>query len=124
MNLNFNKLMAIEGYWVEIWWAFLRITEFSYNWKTKQPTLFIIEQLFSVGWWFVWNELDQQGWAPATYLEPIGAENEEDNDEWVIVDDSNHGNWVILYRNVIEKLYVNFKVCMIDDSYGPSGFAV
>ncbi|XP_065055357.1 SH3 and PX domain-containing protein 2B-like isoform X1 [Rhopilema esculentum] len=51
------------------------------------------------GWWFVWNDLDQQGWAPATYLESFGAVTEEENDEWVEMNDSDmHAH---LYSTVV-----------------------
>lgn len=43
---------------------------------------------FCIGWWFVCNTEEQQGWAPATYLEPISAESEEESDEWMAIDDS------------------------------------
>ena len=45
-----------------------------------------------LGWWFVCDNEDNQGWAPATYLEPVAAANEEGNDEWVIMGESDsHG---------------------------------
>ncbi len=31
------------------------------------------------GWWFVSNSNDEQGWLPATYLESMGATEEDDD---------------------------------------------
>ena len=48
------------------------------------------------GWWFVSNEAGDQGWAPATYLEPVGANENEDAEEWISMDDSDRGELSIV----------------------------
>lgn len=53
----------------------------------EESVLTVIEKT-DRGWWFVCDADDQQGWAPATYLESIGTENEEESDEWVTIDES------------------------------------
>jgi len=40
------------------------------------------------GWWFVCTNEDSQGWAPATYLEPMATQDEEGGGEWVTMDES------------------------------------
>ena len=42
------------------------------------------------GWWFVAHDNGGQGWAPATYLEPVMSNGtEEDTYDWISVTDTN-----------------------------------
>lgn len=60
--------------------------------KKKKGEMHWISLCYLLGWWFVCDNEDNQGWAPATYLEPVSAANEEENDEWVMMGESDsHG---------------------------------
>lgn len=61
------------------------------------------------GWWFVADDNGKQGWAPATYLEPlVTSSNDDTGYDWVSVTDENGVGR--LFRNKIKALYVNQNV--------------
>ena len=56
-----------------------------------------------LGWWFVCDNEDNQGWVPATYLESVGTTVEGDTDEWVSMDDSDsHGMTAFVLKFLLE----------------------
>ena len=44
---------------------------------------------FVSGWWFIADDVGHQGWAPATYLEPVATTEGDDVDDWISVTDAN-----------------------------------
>lgn len=49
----------------------------------------ISDNCFSLGWWMVMSE-DEQGYAPASYLEPLGGSGSDDVHP---EDHTNQGEW-------------------------------
>ena len=59
---------------------------------------------YVLGWWFVCTNEDSQGWAPATYLEPVATQDEEGGGEWVTMDESDsHGMAFYIFSSQLVK---------------------
>lgn len=62
-------------------------------WSVRRPQpkvrVTISDTAISLGWWMVMSE-DEQGYAPASYLEPVGESGAEDVHP---EDQTNQGGW-------------------------------
>ena len=78
--------------------------------KTVQTLKVVIissekQSYFFIGWWFVADNAGKQGWAPATYLEPVKNATDDFGYDWVSVITEGKGTFTLFF-NIIHWFFV------------------